>query len=782
MSKLKIISQKSEQSVKTEKKILSKINHPFIVNMLFSFQDNDNLYLIMDLLPGGDLRYHINHIKLSYFNEIQTKFLISNIIIALEYIHNQKIIHRDIKPENLLLDKNGYLHLTDFGIALINDKNNSNIKETSGTEGYMAPEVILKQGHSYPADFFAIGVIGYELMLGYRPYSGNNRKQIKNAILSYQAIIKFNKLKKGWSENSRDFINKLLQRRPIKRLGYSGIKEIKNHIWLKDINWDLLKKKKIKAPYIPKEGKDYFDKKFCQEETTGEKYKHLIDINQYKNIFENYTYVNLNYISKIDNSNNIQSKKSINNDLNKIEFNIKNIKQSFSFSEKGKKSFSSHKIINNQEFQHNKDYLNTAKISKTNKNNSSFKENIFFYSYQTKLYSPNLTPQLYLNDKDKSQNINKSSNIISKNKSKDNIIEKNKNIIQKIKINKKLTKHSLSSNNIIKEKKHIKLKDIHNLIVKSLMNSPIFKKVLEVNSSKHSNELNNNKSCRSNKSNLIKSKTNRIMNYKKAINNKEKEKNIFNSTTKIKTSINKDNSQIKKMNSHLKIIIDNKRKYVNTNEIKSSINENIIINKRINKEPLFQNFYFINNKTKNSIFSSRNKIIHKSKLCIKEDTIINNNQDNKLKSNKSIYNKKQYYNSNINKDSYMKNFIDNKKDYDIKISHKKVFKINNYENNNKNTVNLDSTYKNSSLNKIGISSLINSKSNYNSYRYFSNFKTYKKYYEKKNKKIISSKIFNKFKKKIQKIKAKDIKHKSLSNINIKHDKKIIKNNNLNEIN
>ena len=152
--------------------------------MYFSFQDYDNLYLIMDLLSGGDLRYHLSHKKPQTFNEIQTKFFISNIIIALEYIHSQKIIHRDVKPENLVLDINGYARLTDFGIAIVNKKENS--KESSGTTGYMAPEVILLQGHSYPADFFALGVIGYEFMFGHRPYSGKNRKQIRDFILDRQ--------------------------------------------------------------------------------------------------------------------------------------------------------------------------------------------------------------------------------------------------------------------------------------------------------------------------------------------------------------------------------------------------------------------------------------------------------------------------------------------------------------------------------------------------------------------------------------------------------------------
>ena len=108
MSKAKIISKRSEDNIMGEKNILSKINHPFIVNMHFSFQDSENLYLIIDYLSGGDLRYHLSHRKSNLFNEHQTKFFLCNIIIALEYIHGRKIIHRDVKPENLLLDDKGY--------------------------------------------------------------------------------------------------------------------------------------------------------------------------------------------------------------------------------------------------------------------------------------------------------------------------------------------------------------------------------------------------------------------------------------------------------------------------------------------------------------------------------------------------------------------------------------------------------------------------------------------------------------------------------------------------
>ena len=150
--------------------------------MQYAFQDRENLYLVMDLLSGGDLRYHIaRHRK---FNEEQTKFFIACIIVALEYVHGKCILHRDIKPENLVFDDKGYLRVTDFGIARIWNPDNS--KETSGTPGYMAPEVMCRQNHGVAVDYFAVGVIGYECMMGKRPYVGKTRKEIRDHILAKQ--------------------------------------------------------------------------------------------------------------------------------------------------------------------------------------------------------------------------------------------------------------------------------------------------------------------------------------------------------------------------------------------------------------------------------------------------------------------------------------------------------------------------------------------------------------------------------------------------------------------
>ena len=115
MSKVRIIDRRSEKSIKGERDFLSILRHPFIVNMNCAFQDYENLYLVMDLLTGGDLRYHICRIR--KFTEEETKFFISCLLLGLEYIHNNNIIHRDIKPENLVLEEEGYARLTDFGIA-----------------------------------------------------------------------------------------------------------------------------------------------------------------------------------------------------------------------------------------------------------------------------------------------------------------------------------------------------------------------------------------------------------------------------------------------------------------------------------------------------------------------------------------------------------------------------------------------------------------------------------------------------------------------------------------
>ena len=288
MSKAKIIDKKSVESVLGEKNLLSKLHHSFIVNMIYSFQDLDYLYLVMDLLPGGNLRYHLCVKR--RFNEKQNKFLIGCILVGLEYIHGQCILHRDIKPENLVFDSNGYLRITDFGIAkkyVVNNK-----KDTSGTVGYLAPEILCNQNHTYSIDYYAVGIIAYELAYGHRPYIGRSKHEVKQLILTQQAHIDYDELPNGYQDEAADFINQLIQRKPKNRLGKDSIFELINHPWLKDFNWEELKEKKMKAHYIPKQG-DNFDKKYCLQSNklgteTLERYKEITLEPNYGKIFKKF--------------------------------------------------------------------------------------------------------------------------------------------------------------------------------------------------------------------------------------------------------------------------------------------------------------------------------------------------------------------------------------------------------------------------------------------------------------------------------------------------------------
>ena len=254
MLKLRIVSKQSVNSVLNEQKLLSVLRHPFLVNMKSAFQDRENLFLVMDLMKGGDLRYHLNlHER---FNEETTKFFAACIITGLEYLHINSIIHRDIKPENLVLDPKGYLRITDFGIAHTLSSDNS--KDTSGTPGYMALEVLSRQRHGLAVDYFALGVIVYEFMMGRRPYSGKSRKEIKENMMARQVRLVKSQVPAGWSMEAVDFVNKLIVRRPEDRLGFGGPHEVKGHNWMRDFNWKSLLEKKIESPFKPNED-DNFD-------------------------------------------------------------------------------------------------------------------------------------------------------------------------------------------------------------------------------------------------------------------------------------------------------------------------------------------------------------------------------------------------------------------------------------------------------------------------------------------------------------------------------------------
>ena len=291
---MKILDCKNLKNIKNERDLLSQLNHPFIVNLHFSFQNTNYLYLILDLYTGGDLRYHLFH--KNYFEEIQTKFIISNIILGLEYCHSNLIIHRDIKPENIILDNNGYTHITDFGIAMQQSKNATQV---SGTPAYMAPEALFGKAQTIVSDYYSLGVLTFELIFGVKPYNGKNREEIKEKVKNKEIVLnkRSKNIKEKLSKESIDFISKLMQSDPNKRLGYlGGINDIKKHPWLININWKELYNFKLKAPFIPSGYNNYevqfVTKKIKIGDVTEQRYEDIINSSEYKTAFNDYKYFN----------------------------------------------------------------------------------------------------------------------------------------------------------------------------------------------------------------------------------------------------------------------------------------------------------------------------------------------------------------------------------------------------------------------------------------------------------------------------------------------------------
>lgn len=263
MSKVKIYIKKSIQNIINERKYLSMLNNPFIINMNYAFETEENLYIVMDYLSGGDLRYYLcRHNRIS---ESKVKFIVTNILLALKYIHSKHIIHRDLKPENLVFDSKGYLHLTDFGISHEYNEGDE-IIDSSGTPGYMAPEIVLRKPHNFNVDFFGLGVIIYELITGKRPYNGKTRKELKEQMLAQEVKLTVEMLPKKWKDtNIIEFVNGLLKRKANERLGSNGIEEVMSHEWLYDVDWEEIESMRAKSPFHIGDN-DNFDQEYANRE------------------------------------------------------------------------------------------------------------------------------------------------------------------------------------------------------------------------------------------------------------------------------------------------------------------------------------------------------------------------------------------------------------------------------------------------------------------------------------------------------------------------------------
>jgi serine/threonine protein kinase len=256
----------------TERSLLEKLNHPFIVKLFYAFQDETKLYFITEFMQGGELFFHLR--RNSQYKEKSVKFYMSEILLAIDYMHKNNFIYRDLKPENILIDKLGHIKLTDFGLSKLLDEEAQKTYTLCGTPEYLAPEIIFEKGYDKTCDWFSFGVLMFEMLCGFHPFKQKKGK-FNPQIYKMKIIIPEN-----IGKNARDLIEKLLNSNPRERIGYNSSEEIMKHDFFKDIDFDKVLQREYKPPFIPKldneEDLRYFDKGFTEEDVESFPDKKLI--------------------------------------------------------------------------------------------------------------------------------------------------------------------------------------------------------------------------------------------------------------------------------------------------------------------------------------------------------------------------------------------------------------------------------------------------------------------------------------------------------------------------
>lgn len=245
LKKSEIIRQKQVDHILSEKQILNLVDHPFFVRLHDTFQDDTYLYMVMDFIIGGEVFSHLR--ALGCFTNDMAKFYAAQITLAFEFLHNRNIVYRDLKPENLLLDRTGYVQIVDFGFAkLVRDRTWT----LCGTPEYLAPEVIQSKGHNKGVDWWALGVLIFEMLAGHPPFFDENGNQfgIYQRILANKPVFPSN-----FDPNVVELIKGLLTTDTSKRLGClrNGAEDVKQHKWFAGFDWDGLFHHRLPAPIIP---------------------------------------------------------------------------------------------------------------------------------------------------------------------------------------------------------------------------------------------------------------------------------------------------------------------------------------------------------------------------------------------------------------------------------------------------------------------------------------------------------------------------------------------------
>jgi len=246
IAKKRVINTNQFEHTVTEKNILFCMMNNFIVKMFDYFHDAKNIFFLLEFINGGEMFTHIHKQKRRRFSPAQTRFFAAETVLAFEYLHNLDIIFRDLKPENMLIDCNGHIRVTDFGFA----KRVTDITWTMcGTPEYLAPEVIMNKGYGHGVDWWAIGVLIYEMRCGRSPFECADQVTLFKRITTRDFTFP-----RDFTNDEKLLIKGLLQPDLTRRLGcmHGGTDDIKNQLYFKSVRWQTVYEMKAPSPYIPR--------------------------------------------------------------------------------------------------------------------------------------------------------------------------------------------------------------------------------------------------------------------------------------------------------------------------------------------------------------------------------------------------------------------------------------------------------------------------------------------------------------------------------------------------
>ncbi|KAL0249047.1 hypothetical protein GEMRC1_004281 [Eukaryota sp. GEM-RC1] len=244
LNKMHIVSLKQTVHIINERDILARIEHPFIVNLLGTANSPRDIYIVMEFVNGGELFTYLRRHR--RFPVDTARYYAAQIVLALEHLHSHNIVYRDLKPENLLLDSNGNMKICDFGFAKVVEDRTFTV---CGTPEYLAPEIIQSRGHNKGVDWWALGILIYEMIAGFAPFSSDNPYKTYRMILNDPL-----RFPPHFDPTTRDLIQRLLVHDRFRRLGCfrGGASDVKRHKFFRDIDWDKLINSELVAPIRPK--------------------------------------------------------------------------------------------------------------------------------------------------------------------------------------------------------------------------------------------------------------------------------------------------------------------------------------------------------------------------------------------------------------------------------------------------------------------------------------------------------------------------------------------------